>query len=224
MANGKTQLTLRTRLLFWRARLSTPAMLACRDEKQVLARVSPISSAVVILTISLFAWLTNLPLVFPALGPSTFILFTAPLSKAGAPRSVVLGHLSCLAGGTLVYHSVSFLTGQPISLDHVNAPLVLSAALALALAVWTLVKLNCPHPPACASSLVVALGGLNDPLDLLLTAAVIVWLAAEAVFVNRLAGLPVPLWKPPEHPETDPILKQCQPHDKSKVTADDPVL
>lgn len=203
MANGKPQLTLRTRWLFWRARLSTPALLACRNERQVLARVTPISAAVVILTISLFAWLTDLPLVFPALGPSTFILFTTPLSPAGAPRSVVLGHLSCLCCGAFAYHTVTLLTGQPVSIDHVGAPLVLSAVLALALATWSLVKLNCPHPPACASSLVVALGGLTDPVDLFLTAVVIVWLAAEAVIVNRLAGLPVPLWRPRQGPPVD---------------------
>ena len=37
-------------------------------------------------TITLAAFLTNLPLLFPPLGPSAFILFRTPMSPQAAPR------------------------------------------------------------------------------------------------------------------------------------------
>jgi len=189
--------------MFFRRRLaqfSTPALLSRFDEKKVISLRTAINGGLAILTLSLFAWLTNLPLIFPALGPSTFILFSSPLSRAGAPRSVVLGHFICLAIGYAVWTLMSYLVGEPISPQTNNWALFCSPAVALALAGLLLIRASCPHPPACASSLVVALGAVTAWQDLLLMAAAIAWLAFQAVLINRLCGVPVPLWSP--RPET----------------------
>ena len=74
----------------WRARLSVPALLASQDERNVVAAVTAVNGASCILSISLVAWLFDLPLLFPALGPTAFILFATPFSPDAAPRSVAL--------------------------------------------------------------------------------------------------------------------------------------
>jgi len=196
MSRSRRRLSLKTRWVIWRARLSTPALLTRFDERKVVSLVTAVNGGLAILTIGLFAWLTDLPLVFPALGPSTFILFSAPLSVAGAPRSVVLGHFLCLACGYAVWHLMSHLIGEPVSMEAGGWPLFCSASLALGVNCLLLVRLSCPHPPACASSLVVALGAVTRWHDLLLMALVVVWLVVQAVAMNRFAGLPVPTWSP----------------------------
>ena len=144
----------------------------------------------------MFAWLAELPLVFPALGPSVFIVFSSPLSAAAAPRSVILGHGVGLASGIAVWQVMSGLAGAPVSAQAGGWVPFCTASLGLAAACLLLVWLSCPHPPACASCLVVALGLVTDWRDLLLMAGVVVWLAVHAFVVNRIAGLPVPVWLP----------------------------
>lgn len=173
-----------------------PSLLARFEEKKVISLAAAVNGGLAILTMSLLAWLTELPFIFPALGPSTFILFTNPLSPTAAPRSVVLGHCTCLAVGAIVWHLMSYLSGAPVSVETADWTLFCAAPLALALCCLVLVRLSCPHPPACASALVVALGAVTAWQDLALMAAGIVWLTYQTVLMNRLAGVPVPLWSP----------------------------
>jgi len=195
---GKTggQLSLKTRWMFWRARMSTPALLSRYDETKAISLVTAINGGLAIFTVGVLAWLTNLPLVFPALGPSTFILFSAPLSKAGAPRSVVLGHIICLLCGYVTWYIMGFISGGQVTLERAGWPLFASATVALAASCFLLLLFNCPHPPACASSLVVALGMITGAFNILLMALVVLWLTFQAVMMNRFVGLSVPIWSP----------------------------
>ena len=70
----------------------------------------------------------------------------------------------------------------------------MSASLALAVTSVLLVRLACPHPPSCASSLIVAMGGVTDWFGVLLMAVAVVWITAQAVAMSLLAGVPVPTW------------------------------
>lgn len=114
MSPTDERLSAKTRWLMFRARLSTPVLLTRFDEQKVVSVITAIHGGSAILAIGLFAWLTDLPLVFPALGPTAFILFSAPLSPAAAPRSVILGHFSCLGSGYVVWWLMSYLAGGPL--------------------------------------------------------------------------------------------------------------
>jgi CBS domain-containing membrane protein len=191
--------TLKMRWRIWRARFSTPALLARFDERKTVSWIAAVNGGLAILIITLTAWLSNSPLVFPALGPSAFILFTAPLSTAAAPRSVILGHFTAMASSFVIWNSVSYLNGAPVSLEASGWPLLSSTSLALAVICLLLVRLSCPHAPACASSMVVAMGGVPNWSDLLCMAFAVVLITVQAVAMNRLAGLPVPTWAPRRH-------------------------
>ena len=59
------------------------------------------------------------------------------------------------------------------------------------------------HPPAGATTLIVSLGIISQPKELIIIEVAVVLLTAQALLINRLAGLPYPLWsyhKPGEPP------------------------
>lgn len=156
--------------------------------------MAAVNGAVAILIISLFAWLTDLPLVFPVLGPSAFILFSKPFSADAAPRSVVIGHFVAMATAVASWQLVSAAYGQPVSMENAHWPTILSASLALAVTCMLLVRLSCPHAPACASALLIALGAVTEWVELLALAVAVVVLTLQAVCINRIAGVNVPIW------------------------------
>ncbi len=199
---GKS-ISLKTRWMIWRARYSTPALLTRFEERKVVSAITALNGGMAILAIGVFAWLTDLPLAFPALGPTAFILFASPRSPAAAPRSVILGHYCCLTCGFVVWHLVSAAAGQPVSTQTSSWLPYLSASIGLAASCALLVWLSCPHPPACASCLVFALGGVTDWLSVLLMAVAIAWITVQAVAMNRIAGVVVPTWSPAALPTAD---------------------
>lgn len=196
MFQTRPRRSLRMRLLVWRARFSIPSLLALADERKVVSWTAGISGGLAMLQISLFAWLSDLPLVFPALGPTAFILFSAPFSPSAAPRSVIMGHFTGMVSGFATWSLMTHLSGGAVSLQEGGWPLLCSASLALALTSTLLVRMSYPHPPACASALIIALGGVTDWRELLAMAAAVVLLAFQAVAINRIAGVRVPAWSP----------------------------
>jgi len=58
------------------------------------------------------------------------------------------------------------------------------------------------HPPAGATTLIISLGIVTRPADLLVIEAAVGLLTLQAIVINRLAGIDYPLWasKPPQAP------------------------
>lgn len=196
MPAGKRRMSVNMWWLTWRARLSIPSLLATWEERKVISLISGANGALAIFTVSLLAWITGLPLVFPALGPTAFILFSKPFSPDAAPRSVILGHFSGIASGIAAWHLFSFLGNQPVSLDVLGWPTLASASAALAATCFLLVRFSCPHAPACASALIIALGGASGWLNMFAMAIAVVVLSAQALVLYRIGGVKTPSWAP----------------------------
>jgi CBS-domain-containing membrane protein len=180
----------------WRARLSIPSLLAGSDERRVLSLAVAVNGGTAIFIISALAWLLDLPLLFPALGPSAFILFSRPFSVAAAPRSVILGHSSAIVAGYAIWGCVSLVTGKAVHMEAGGLPVFASASLALALTCVLLVSLSCLHAPACATALIIALGAANGPTAFVGMAIGVVLLTAQAVVMHRIANVKAPVWSP----------------------------
>jgi CBS domain-containing membrane protein len=62
------------------------------------------------------------------------------------------------------------------------------------------VLLHVNHPPAGATTMIVSLGILAKPGYLPIIEIAVLLLAAQAFAINRLAGLPYPIWGIHIHP------------------------
>jgi CBS-domain-containing membrane protein len=70
----------------------------------------------------------------------------------------------------------------------------LAAALSLSLTGALMVLLDVSHPPAGATTLIVSLGIISKPLELVIIEVAVFVLVAQALVINRLAGLPYSWW------------------------------
>jgi CBS-domain-containing membrane protein len=145
--------------------------------------------------LGLTAHLAHEPYLFPSLGPTALILFVTPKAEVAAPRNVVLGHLI----GVLCGYGALLVTGltlaPPAFLVGVTGARVICAALALSFTGGLTVLFKCQHPPAGATTLIIALGIMTKPYVLLVLMEAVVILVLQAIGINRLAGIDYPLWR-----------------------------
>lgn len=155
------------------------------------------------LTIALLALLavfTGSPFVFPSLGPTAYLLFIAPLAQNSSPRNAILGHAIGLVCGYAAY-SLTGAANLPFGVHPgVYWPRILAAALSLSATGALMVLLRADHPPAGATTLIVSLGIISKPKALVIIEVAVFLLVAQALVINRLAGLPYPLWRYGEKP------------------------
>jgi CBS domain-containing membrane protein len=153
-----------------------------------------VNGFVTIALLALLALITGNPFVFPSLGPTAYLLFFSPLADASTPRNTILGHAIGLICGYFAFA----LTGAGTVPFGVHPgifwPRILAAALSLSAtgAIMVLSRVN--HPPAGATTLIVSLGIIAKPRELVIIEIAVFLLVAQALLINRLAGLPYPLW------------------------------
>ncbi|RZQ63362.1 HPP family protein [Amycolatopsis suaedae] len=161
----------------------------------IAAFTTSVRAFAVLVLIGTLAMGTGQPFLFPSLGPTAFLLFATPLQPTACPRNTLLGHLVGVLSGAAGLATFGLLDTPP-DLTHVTWARAGAAALALALTCGGMVLLRLPHPPAGATTLIIALGLLRTPADLLVVLASVVLLSALGFAVNRLARIPYPVWKP----------------------------
>lgn len=64
-----------------------------------------------------------------------------------------------------------------------------------------MVLLDVSHPPAGATTLIVSLGIISRPRELVIIEVAVFLLVAQALVINRLAGLRYPFWSSPVQAE-----------------------
>lgn len=177
-------------------RVRLPWLLQHYARVPVLAIFSFINGCISIGLMSALAVITGSPFIFPSLGPTAFLFFYTPTAPAASPRNTLIGHgIGALAG----YFSLvvtGLTTAGPALAVGVTWPRVIAAALSLGLTSGLMVLVRSPHPPAGATTLIVSLGLLAKPAQLLLLMAAVVLLTLQAIAINRFAGIPYPLWSP----------------------------
>jgi len=144
--------------------------------------------------LALLAIVSRNPFVFPSLGPTAYLLFFSPLGKTSSPRNTILGH----AIGLICGYAAFVLTGAGALPFGVHPgifwPRILAAALSLSATGAFMVLLDVSHPPAGATTLIVSLGIISRPRELVIIEVAVFLLVAQALVINRLAGLPYPMW------------------------------
>jgi CBS domain-containing membrane protein len=143
----------------------------------------------------LLAWGLDEPLVFPSLGATAFLFFETPMAEVASIRNTVIGH-SVGAAVAFVWLSVFGLVHEPSAIvTGFTADRVACVALSLACTGGILRLLRAAHPPAGATTVIVSVGLLTTWDDLLILMSGVILLSASALALNRLLGVPAPLWR-----------------------------
>ena len=153
-----------------------------------------VNGFITIAVLALLALVSRNPFVFPSLGPTAYLLFFSPLAKTCSPRNTILGH----AIGLICGYAAFVVTGAGALPFGVHPgifwPRILAAALSLSATGAFMVLFDISHPPAGATTLIVSLGIISLPRELVIIEVAVFLLVAQALAINRLAGLPYPLW------------------------------
>ncbi len=177
-------------------RIRIPWLLQHYARVPVLALFSFINGCISIGLMSALAVLTHTPLIFPSLGPTAFLFFYTPMAPSASPRNTLVGHAIGVAAGYFSLVVTGLTMAGPALSEGVTWSRVIAAALSLGLTSGLMVLLKCPHPPAGATTLIVSLGILRQPWQLVVLMGAVVLLTLQAIAINRLAGIPYPLWSP----------------------------
>lgn len=166
----------------------------------VLGLFAFVNGLVSIALMSVVALLTRQPFIFPSLGPTAFLLFYTPTQPTASPRNTFCGHLIGAVAGYLSLAIFGLLDAGPALVVGVTWARVGAAALSLALTSGAMVWLRVPHPPAGATTLIVSLGLLTTIPKLGVLMLGVILLLVQGFTINRLAGIPYPLWSPRSGP------------------------
>ncbi len=195
--------------LFVRVRL--PWLLQHYARVPVLALFSFVNGCISIALMSVLAVITHSPFIFPSLGPTAFLFFYTPTAPAASPRNTLIGHGVGVVAGYLSLVVTGLTLAGPALAVGVTWPRVIAAALSLGLTAGLMVLLKSPHPPAGATTLIISLGILTKPWQLVLLMVAVVLLTLYALVFNRLAGIPYPLWSPASESATSNGSKNTSP-------------
>lgn len=175
----------RLRLDHWLGRL--PARL-------VWAAFMLVNGFVSIALLGGLAMVTHTPFVFPSLGPTAFLCFFSPTAPAASPRNTLLGHAIGIVCGYAALLVTGLSHAGPAMVEGVDLARVFAAALSLGCTGALMILLRAPHPPAGATTLIISLGILTRPLDLLVIEAAVLLLVLQAQGIHRVAGVDYPSW------------------------------
>jgi len=138
----------------------------------------------------------RMPLVFPSLGPTAFLLFFAPELPTASPRNTLCGHAIGIVWG----YAALWLTGlqdAPSAIHQgMHAARLLAAVLSLALKGALMILFDVVHSPSGATTLIISLGIMTRPAHLLGIEAAIALIVVQAVVTYRLRGVAFPIWSP----------------------------
>lgn len=170
--------------------------LASRYSRQtVMAGFSLINGGLSIALVAFVALVTQEAFIFPSLGATAFILFHVPMAEPASPRNTLCGHFLGSTMGLLSLYLFGMQNHPSAFEEGVDAARVGAAALSLGLTGCLMVLFRVPHPPAGATALIVSLGLMPDPAQLPVLMAGVLILLAHAFVMNRLSGIPYPVWR-----------------------------
>lgn len=141
-------------------------------------------TGVLVLVAGATAVATGSPFLFPSLGPSAYVLVTAPDAETTDPHRVVGGHAIGVVAGLLSYHLLArglLVTDLPPAGSLDLTRLAVSGVVAVVATTTGMIATDLQHAPACATTLIVALGLLSTPWEgVTVVAAVAVLVAVDA--------------------------------------------
>ena len=148
---------------------------------------SPAITVAVTLFPGVIGVLTGQLLLFPSLGPT--VVMQAHLPRHGSSRfyNIVVAHLVGLAAGDVCVFVLGLAHAPSVFAIHALSPArVIAVALSLLLAITLEITLRASHPPAAATTLLVALGSFKPNVrDSIAVVAGVLLVAAVGELVRQ---------------------------------------
>ncbi len=129
------------------------------------------------------------PWLFPSLGPTLMVIVETPRQPAANPRSVLVGHLVGISAGYVALIVTGLTDAPPVIQEGLTTPRLVAGVMSVALTAFFLQAIRCPHPPAGATTLIVSLGLIARPPQLLTMALSVLLITVIAVALNLLTGV-----------------------------------
>jgi hypothetical protein len=153
---------------------------------------APLAGAALVLFVGVAGLLAGQPWLVPSLGPSAYLVAESAAHPSARAYNVLAGHLIGLGAG-FVGVWVFGAGGDPVVLQAgtLTGGRVGAAALAILLSMLVALPLRAGHPPAAATTLLVALGSISTGLQALNLAigAVLLAVAGEGLRALRMGRL-----------------------------------
>lgn len=132
--------------------------------------------------------LLKTPWLFPSLGPTVMLFFSSPKDPSSRPLNAGVGHAVGIVAGVLCLFLFG-MNGMPSAPDAGLSPGYVGAgALSVAITAFVLHALKLPHPPAGATTLIISLGIIANPVGVLSMAAAIGFVIVAGWSLNWLLG------------------------------------
>ncbi len=141
------------------------------------------------------ALLTGQPWLFPSLGPTVLVHAEQSDTPGASPRNTLIGHAVGFLAGYLMLVAFGLTGAQSALQTGVDGWRILAVAGSLAITGAVLILLNATHPPAAASTLLVSLGLLRTPTQLVIAMGAVGLVTIVDWIVARIAGRPMPVWR-----------------------------
>jgi CBS-domain-containing membrane protein len=139
------------------------------------------------------------PFIFPSLGATAFLVFFTPTTPAASPRNALCGHVIGIACGYAALWVTGLQHAGPAIVTELGWARILATALSLGTTGALMIRLNVPHPPGAATTLIVSLGLVSRPAYLAVLEAAVGLLVIQAIIINRLTGMRYPFWPASRH-------------------------
>lgn len=142
----------------------------------------------------IWAYAVKQPLLFPSLGATAFLIFETPMAEVGSPRNTIIGHTVGVAAAVLSLAIFGLLDAPSVYITGVSVARIGAIALSVALTGGVLRVLRSAHPPAGATTIIVASGLLARPRQILDVLIGVLLLTIAGWLLNRAMGVPAPIW------------------------------
>lgn len=145
-------------------------------------------SLLTVAVVGLVGLVTHLPWLFPSLGPTVMLFFESPDQPASRPVNALVGHGVGLAAGVACFYGFGVDGLQSAPVGGLTGSHLAAGALSVAVTTFVLTRIDLPHPPAGATTLIVSLGILHTPVHFVTMAAAVVLLTGIGWGANLLLG------------------------------------
>ncbi len=129
------------------------------------AVIAPLCEGGLLLAAGVVALLTHKPFFFASLGPTAYELTETPERRSAEPYSILVGHLVAVLSGFAALWLTGAWHAPAVSTSNITMVRVWAAVVSTLLTVLGTVLLRATQPAALSTTLLVATGTMQRPID-----------------------------------------------------------